>query len=139
MKMTTKGRYGLRAMADLAVHHDGDNFIPLKHISERQHISENYLERLMAGLRRSGLVQAQRGTQGGYRLARKPEEITVRDILEAVREPMALTDCVEEGQTSCRGHYCTSRKVWQKMTDSLIRMADSITLYEMVHGEEHDR
>ncbi|MDK2789160.1 MAG: Rrf2 family transcriptional regulator, cysteine metabolism repressor, partial [Epulopiscium sp.] len=79
MKLSTKGRYGLKAMVDLAVHSQ-DKHIALRHIAERQDISEHYLEQLIAVLRKAGLVKSIRGAQGGYSLALSPEEITVGDI-----------------------------------------------------------
>lgn len=136
MKMTTKGKYGLRAMIDLAVNDGDTQYIPLNHISARQQISEPYLERLMAKMRKADLVVTQRGTQGGYKLARSIEEISVKDILEAVDEPMNLTDCVdgEDGQCSVK-RCCPSRLVWQKMSESISEVARSITLHTLIYGD----
>ena len=95
MRLSTKGRYGLKAMFDLTVN-NGSEPISLNNIAKRQDISEHYLEQLMAILRKSGLVQSVRGAYGGYILARKPSEITVGDILRALEGPIGLVDCVLE-------------------------------------------
>jgi len=134
MKITTKGKYGLRAMVDLTVNDGYSNYISLKNISARQQISENYLERLLANLRKADLVVTHRGTRGGYRLARSAEEITVKDILEAVNEPINVTDCVEGEDGQCMAKKCCpSRKVWQKMSESINEVAESITLYQLIY------
>lgn len=132
MKLSTRGRYGLRAMFDLALHYE-DEPIPLKRISERQEVSEHYLEQLFANLRKSGLVKSVRGAYGGYILARKPSEITVGDVLRALEGPFGLVDCaLEKDAKKCsRFDDCITRLVWVKIRDSIIKTTESITLQDM--------
>ena len=92
MKLSTKGRYGLQAMVDLGVY-SKEKHISLKSIAERLSMSENYLEQLMALLKKKNLVTSQRGAQGGYALAKEPEEITIGEILRALEGSLAPTDC----------------------------------------------
>lgn len=132
MRLSTKGHYGLKAMFDLALHY-GQGPIPLKLIAKRQELSDNYLEQLIAVLRRAGLVESVRGAQGGYTLARRPEEITVGDIIRVMEGPIAPLECVKEGEPiDCeRLDYCTSRNVWVKVRDSITGVIDSISLADM--------
>ncbi|HHV19742.1 MAG TPA: Rrf2 family transcriptional regulator [Thermoanaerobacterales bacterium] len=132
MRLSTKGRYGLKAMFDLTVN-NGSEPISLNNIAKRQDISEHYLEQLMAILRKSGLVQSVRGAYGGYILARKPSEITVGDILRALEGPIGLVDCVlEKDAVECMKYQdCITRIVWEKIRDSIIETIDSITLQNM--------
>lgn len=132
MKLSTKGRYGLRAMFDIAINLKKDP-IPLKKVAERQGISEYYLEQLISQLKKSGLVDSVRGAQGGYILAKKPSEITVGDILRALEGPIGLVDCIlEEDSIECtRENACVTRIVWKKIRDSVIETVDSITLQDM--------
>lgn len=132
MKLTTKGRYGLRAMLDIATNFKGEP-IPLKEIANRQDISEHYLEQLMSNLRKNGLVNGVRGVQGGYTLAKKPSKITVGDILRALEGPIGIVECVlEEDSRECiREDICVTRIVWEKIRDSIINTVDSITLQDL--------
>ncbi len=137
VKLSTKGRYGVKAMFDLAEHF-GDGPVALKGIAERQGISEHYLEQLMAVLRKAGLVKSIRGAQGGYVLAREPANITVGDIIRVLEGPLAPTECVsEEEPEKCKNApTCITRTIWQKMRDSLAEVIDSITLADMVRDAE---
>ncbi|MGI5858492.1 MAG: RrF2 family transcriptional regulator [Tepidanaerobacteraceae bacterium] len=132
MRLSTKGRYGLKAMFDLTVNY-GNEPISLKSIAERQDISEHYLEQLMATLRKSGLVYSVRGAYGGYLLSRKPSEITVGDVLRVLEGPIGLVDCVlEHDAIECQKYQdCITRIVWEKIRDSIIETIDSITLEDM--------
>ncbi|WP_031515599.1 RrF2 family transcriptional regulator [Desulfofalx alkaliphila] len=132
MKLSTKGHYGLRAMFDLALHYS-ENPIPLKTVAERQQLSENYLEQLIAALRKAGLVNSVRGPQGGYILARRPDEITVGDIIRVLEGPIAPLECVNETDPGdCdQFNYCISRNVWAKVRDSINDVLDSISLADM--------
>ncbi|TYP59900.1 RrF2 family transcriptional regulator [Thermosediminibacter litoriperuensis] len=137
MKLSTKGRYGLKAMFDLAVNY-GEGPIPLKSIADRQNISEHYLEQLMMILRKAGLVKSVRGAQGGYMLARKPAEITVGDVLRVLEGPIGLVDCVlEQDPLECdKAENCIMRIVWEKIRDSMVAAMDSITLQDMCDEAE---
>lgn len=133
MKLSTRAEYGLRAMFELARKH-GQGPISLRIIAEEQDISENYLEQLIAALRKAGLVESIRGPQGGYMLAAPPENITVGDVVRVVEGPIAPMDCVSEGtQVDCgRAGFCASRVIWAKVRDSISEVLDSFTLGDMV-------
>ncbi|WP_206812670.1 RrF2 family transcriptional regulator [Paradesulfitobacterium ferrireducens] len=133
MKLSTKGRYGLKAMFDLAQHF-GEGPISLKSIAERQDISEHYLEQLISGLRKAGLVKSVRGAQGGYVLGREPGKMTIGDVIRVLEGPIAPVDCVAEEDPECcsKADYCVTRTVWEKVRDSIAEVLDSITLEDMV-------
>ncbi|MCX7709657.1 MAG: Rrf2 family transcriptional regulator [Clostridia bacterium] len=133
MKLSTKGRYGLKAMLDLAIHHS-EGQISLKSIAERQDISENYLEQLFAILRKSGIVKSIRGSQGGYVLAQGPDSITVGSILRALEGSLAPVDCVMETEPAqCnRAEGCVTKLIWKKIRDSVNDVVDSITLEDLI-------
>jgi Rrf2 family transcriptional regulator, cysteine metabolism repressor len=133
MKLSTKGRYGLKAMFDLAIHY-GNDPIPLTQISERQNISVNYLEQLIAPLRKAGLVNSVRGAQGGYMLSKKPEEITVGEILVILEGSLAPSDCVKGViEDSCsNAEYCATRMIYEKIKKSIDDVVYSISLQDMV-------
>ncbi|NLK98798.1 MAG: Rrf2 family transcriptional regulator [Epulopiscium sp.] len=143
MKLSTKGRYGLKAMVDLAIHSQ-DKHIALRHIAERQDISEHYLEQLIAVLRKAGLVKSIRGAQGGYSLAVPPEEITVGDVLRALEGSLAPVDCVSENVANECAEWdcCVTRTVWKKIGDKINEVVDSITLQDLIKDYEklnHDK
>ena len=133
MKFSTKGRYGLKAMLDLAVHnHEGQ--VVLKSIAERQGLSENYLEQLFAVLKKAKLVKSIRGSLGGYSLAESPENITVGEILRALEGPLVTADCVADNGETCHSSYncCVTKSVWVKIQEGINQVADSITLQQLV-------
>ncbi len=133
MKLSTKGRYGVKAMLDLAIH-NSEGQIALKNIAERQEISENYLEQLFATLRKAGLVKSIRGAQGGYILAYEPQSITVGSILRALEGSLAPVDCVIENDPvkCCRADLCVTKIIWEKIRDRVNEVVDSITLKDLV-------
>lgn len=137
MRLSTRGHYGLKAMFDLAQHY-GNEPVPLKTVAERQNISENYLEQLIATLRKTGLVKSVRGSQGGYILAREPERITVGDIIRVMEGPIAPVDCVSEIEPAeCdQADYCITRSVWARVRDSLAELMDSISLADMLRDAD---
>lgn len=131
MKLSTRGRYGIHAMYDLALKADcGPQ--PIKAIAEREGIPEAYLEQLIAILKKEKLVVSTRGAQGGYMLSRRPEEITVGEVLRALEGGLALVDCLLEEDTCGKSCACPSRIVWMKIRDGLNQIVDSITLQDMV-------
>ncbi len=140
MRLSTKGHYGLKAMYDLAQHY-GTGPVPLKSVAQRQHISGYYLEQLIAVLRKGGLVKSVRGAQGGYVLARPPEEIRVGDIIRILEGPIAPVECVSEFKTpECdQADRCITRLVWEKVRDGIARVMDSISLADMCREEERAR
>ncbi|MBB6630556.1 RrF2 family transcriptional regulator [Clostridium algidicarnis] len=130
MKLSTKGRYGVKAMLDLAVNCD-ETPISIKSISERQNISEYYLEQLFSPLRKANIIKSVRGAKGGYILNRKPEEITVADIIEVLEGPIEISDCVEG--THCNNmDCCATRLLWAKVKNSIDSVMQSVTLKDMV-------
>lgn len=140
MKLSTKGEYGLRAMFDLAQRY-GQGPVSLKTVAERQEISEHYLEQLIAGLRKAGLVRSIRGAQGGYILARDPQEVTVGDVIRVLEGPIAPMDCVseEEKEQCSRFDSCITKGIWVKVRDSINEVLDSITLQDMCEEAEKVR
>lgn len=133
MKLSTKGRYGLRAMLDLAIHSAGDH-VSLYSIAERQNISENYLEQVFSTLRKSGLVKSVKGAQGGYILAVSPSRTKVGEILRALEGDLSVAD--EDVDGSSKGNAvtrCIKLHVWDKMNESLNGVVDSITLEDLVN------
>ncbi len=137
MRLSTKGRYGLKAMFELALHY-GDGPIALKNVAENQGVSEHYLEQLIAVLRKAKFVKSVRGAMGGYMLAKDPKDITVGDIIRTLDGPMLPSDCIIEEQASnCeRSEYCVTKVVWEKIWNSFNDVVDSITLADMVR-EHH--
>ncbi len=133
MKLSTKGRYGLKAMFDLAINY-GEGPIALNNIAERQNISVHYLEQLISPLRKSGLVKSVRGAQGGYMLSDKPGNITVGDVIRTLEGPIAPADCVmnDEESDCSRADQCITKTIWEKIKYSIDNVIDSITLQNMV-------
>lgn len=132
MKLSTRGRYGLKAMFQLAVHY-GEGPIPLNSIADEQDLSENYLEQLVSTLRKEGLLNSVRGAQGGYMLARPPENITVGSILRTLEGNMAPADCVIDEDYGCENEEnCVTKLVWVRIRDSIDEVIDSITLKDML-------
>lgn len=131
MKLSTRGRYGIHAMYELAANYGGSP-VSIKSVAEKQNIPEAYLEQLIAILRKDELVVSIRGAQGGYRLARSPEEITVGDVLRSLEGGLKLIDCLEEEETCGKSCACPSRIVWKKLSDGLNAIVDSITLKDMI-------
>ncbi len=138
MRLSTKGRYGLKAMFDLAMNY-GDKPVSLTTIAARQGVSVNYLEQLISPLRKAGFVRSVRGAQGGYLLNVKPDEITVKDVLETLEGPLAPTDCVkDDNDNSCdNASYCVTRLIYEKMKESIDQVVSSITLADMI--EDHNK
>jgi Rrf2 family protein len=137
MKISTKGRYGLRIMLELAICH-GRNLLTAREIADQQQISEKYIEQIVGILTKAGLVKSQRGVNGGYRLADSPQEVTVGRILRVTEGGLRLIDCAENGGEHCHLHgQCVTRDVWTKMANAIEDVADSITLADLVarHNE----
>ena len=136
MKISTKGRYALRLMIDLAIHDQG-KCIRIKDIAKRQEISEKYLEQIISILNRAGYIKSVRGPQGGHRLARSPREYTVGMILRLTEGSLAPVECVEEEETLCpRKQTCATFTVWKKMNDAINNVVDNITLADLVEISE---
>jgi len=132
VRLSTRGHYGLKAMFDLAWRY-GEGPIPLNSVAERQHISEPYLEQLIAVLRRAELVKGVRGAQGGYVLARPPGEIKAGDVIRALEGPLAPLQCVDDSRVAAcdEADYCISRMVWARVRDAIAGVLDSLSLADM--------
>ncbi len=132
MKISTKGRYALRLMIDLAQHNVGE-YIPLKDISVRQQISAKYLEQIVVQLARSGFVKSTRGAQGGYQLAKMPSEYTVGDILRITEGSLAPVACLEHDPIDCeRAGDCVTLEFWRGLYDVINKYVDGTTLEDLV-------
>lgn len=130
MKLSTRGRYALRLMLDLALQPEGES-ISLKTIAQRQNISLKYLEQIVTPLSRGGFLQANRGAQGGYMLTRTPEEYTVGMILRTIEGSLSPVACLEEG-TCQRQCYCATVEVYRKIDKAIDQVVDGITLKDLV-------
>ena len=140
MKLSTKGRYGLRAMIDLA---DYSEEMPqsIANIAARQSISDSYLEQLMAKLKKAGLIESIRGSQGGYVLAKNSNDISVGDILRALEGDLTPVKCSElDGNSACSGSdSCVTKNVWKRINDSIQNAVDGISLKELVEDNRKIR
>ncbi|HKL80604.1 MAG TPA: Rrf2 family transcriptional regulator [Mobilitalea sp.] len=136
MKISTKGRYALRLMLDLALNNTGE-YITIKSIAGRQEISEKYLEQIISILNKAGYVKSVRGAQGGYRLAKEPSEYTVGMILRLTEGSIAPVDCVDDNAEIChRTNACVTREVWTELYDAIIGVVDHITLQDLVDKQK---
>ena len=131
MKISTKGRYALRLMIDLA-QHDAGGYIPLRDISRRQEISAKYLEQIVAPLSKAGLVESGRGSQGGYRLSRSAAQITAGDILRAVEGEIVPVPCLATSAESCPHRaQCETLGFWEGLNQVINQYIDSATLEKL--------
>ncbi len=134
MKLSTKGRYGLRAVLDLAIN-STEEAVALSSIAERQNISISYLEQLIAKLRKAEIVKSTRGAKGGYVLARPAEEISVGEILRCLEGDLSPVDCAEimGGESTCSASdICVTKFVWKRINDSINEAVDNLMLSELV-------
>ncbi len=132
MKISTKGRYALRLMLDLALNESGEP-IRLKEVAGRQGISDKYLEQIIATLNKAGYVKSTRGAQGGYSLKKAPGEYTVGMILRLTEGSLAPVACVEDGKDACdRCDGCATMKLWAKVNDAVNNVVDTVTLQDLV-------
>lgn len=132
MKISTKGRYALRLMLDLAINNTGE-FIPLKNVSERQDISVKYLEQIITVLVKAGFVKGLRGSRGGYKLAKKPEDYTVGMILRLTEGSLAPVACLDDEVNTCeRACDCITLGLWQELYDAINGVVDNITLADLI-------
>jgi len=135
MKLSTKGRYGVRLMLDLALH-AGDGPVALKDIAARQDISEKYLSNLIPLLKNAGFVHSVRGSQGGYTLARPPRELTLKDILLVLEGSMCLVECAEKPLLCQRSEDCLMRDVWCEVTGKMFEALESYTLEALTERQK---
>jgi len=136
MKMSTKSRYGLRFMIDLATNGNAQDKVPLQQVAKRQAISEKYLWQIANRLKAAGLIRATVGPHGGYALAKSPLTITLRDILAVLEEDCTLVACVTTPTVCPRSNACASREVWKELDEKLVEVMKSITLSVMAAKEQ---
>ncbi|KGM96180.1 transcriptional regulator [Clostridium novyi A str. 4552] len=131
MKLSTKGRYGVRAMVDLAINY-GEAPMSIKSIAKRQNISELYLEQLFSPLRKAKLIKSIRGAQGGYVLNKDPKDINVSDIINVLEGPIEISSCVDTGECD-NMDICPTRLLWKKIKKSIDEVTESVTLQDMAN------
>ena len=132
MKVSTRGRYGLRAMVELAKH-KGEGAIPLRKIASKQDISEQYLEQLFSNLRKADLIDSVRGAKGGYLLKKSAEDISVKEIITALEGPIAPVECVLDSKDGCEHkNDCVTNILWEKLKSCIDDMLGSITLKDLL-------
>ena len=131
MKLSTKGRYGLKAMFQLSLN-ENNGPLPLRNIASKQNISEQYLEQLFSSLKKSGLVKSVRGAQGGYLLSKEAKDITVGDILIALEGPVSLSDCLLDDYVCENSSKCITKVVWERIKKGIEDVTNSITLQDMI-------
>ena len=135
MKISTKGRYALRMMLDLATH-QGDGYVALKDIAQRQEISKKYLEQIVPMLGKSNILRTTRGYQGGYRLCRAPEDYTVYEILSVAEGGLAPVACLDQPENTCpRAPDCLTLPVWEGLEKTIRDYLRSITLQTILDGK----
>lgn len=139
MKISTKGRYALRLMLDLALC-ENDRYIALKDIAERQGISVKYLEQIISVLGHAGYVKSVRGTGGGYMLAKEPKDYTVGMILRLTEGSLAPVSCLDAEPNTCpRAESCVTLTVWEKLYDAINSVVDNITLEDLVNDTKNKK
>ena len=136
MKISTKGRYALRLMLDLALH-DSDAPIRIKDIAARQDISDKYLEQIISSLNKAGYVKSIRGPQGGYKLTKDPSFYTVGMILRLTEGSLAPVACLEDEENTCtRQDDCATLELWQQLDEAIKSVVDTVTLAKLVEWQE---
>ena len=137
MKISTKGRYALRLMLDIALN-DAKTPVRIKDIAERQQISDKYLEQIVSSLNKAGFVKSLRGPQGGYRLTKKPEEHTVGMILRLIEGSLAPVACLDDDINNCtRADRCPTLILWEKLYDAISEVVDNITLADLISWQKN--
>ncbi|WP_353893182.1 Rrf2 family transcriptional regulator [Proteinivorax hydrogeniformans] len=141
MRLSTKGEYGVRAMAVLAYEYK-NGATSLRVIAEREHLSELYLEQLFRELKKAGLVSSIRGPKGGYMLSKPPSDITVGDVVRVLEGPLAPVDCVSEEETKdpcSKESCCLTKFVWAKLRDSMAKVLDEITFGDIIKDLSNEK
>jgi Rrf2 family protein len=136
MKISTKGRYAVRFMLDLAMASEGE-YVPLKAIAARQDISVKYLEQIVNSLNKAGLVRSVRGTQGGYRMAVDPKDCTVGMILRLTEGSLSCVSCLEYEPNECtRAESCLTLPLWQKLNEAINSVVDNVTIADLMNSKK---
>lgn len=131
MKISTKGRYGLRALIDLATYGDGNQLVYLSDVAKREGISAKYLEHIFSALQKAGLIRSVRGKKGGYMLSRSAREITLSEIMQTLEGSCILVDCVSEPKSCHKVETCASRELWMMLSKKIEEVLKSITLADL--------
>lgn len=134
MKLSTRGRYGLRALLDLALH-QGEGLVLLKDIARRQEFSLPYLEHLIAPLIAAGLVGSTRGARGGVLLLKPPTEVKLSEVVQLLEGSIAPVDCVNNPALCHRSTFCVTRDIWVEMKEAMSQVLDSMTLQDLVERQ----
>ena len=130
LKLSTKGRYSVKAMVDLAIN-SANGPVNIKSIAERQKISEYYLEQLFATLRKANIILSVRGATGGYTLARDPKYISIKDIIDTVEGPVGISNCIE-GENCSNMDLCPTRLLWFKLSESINSVMENTSLEDII-------
>ena len=134
MKLSTRGRYAIRAMLDLAQHY-GEGLVLLKDVAHRQDISERYLEHLFLTLKNAELVTSLRGAKGGFRLTKHPSEVKLIDIVRACEGNLSVVECVENPTSCVRSYGCATRDMWVELQTAINGVLESFTLQDLVERQ----
>jgi len=136
LNITSKGRYALRVMLDLA-QHQADGFISLKTVAERQGISMKYLEAIVGNLKKAELLESSRGKEGGYRLNREPAAYSVEEILRSIEDNLAPVSCIRDGSITCdRAAVCQTIPMWKELDEITNAYLKTVTLEDLLTGEK---
>ena len=135
MKLSTRTRYGTRALLDLA-RHQGDKPVQLKEIARRQNISLHYLEHIITPLVGAGIVRSTRGARGGLQIGKKPDQIKLSQVVTLLEGAITPVDCVVDPESCNRSDFCVTRDIWGEMKDAIDKTLDSITLQDLIEREK---
>ena len=135
MKLSTKGRYAVRAMLDLAQHYQ-DGLVLVKDVAKRQGISERYLEHLFISLKTEGLIKSVRGAHGGFSLTKPPDKIKLIEIIRVCEGPLALVGCVVDASVCPRSSQCAARDVWSELQAAMTEVLGSKTLQDLIGSQQ---
>ncbi len=134
--ISTKGRYALRVMIDLAQHPD-EGFVSLKTVAERQGISMKYLEMIVSGLKKAELLESTRGKEGGYRLSRSPADYSVGEILRCLEDNLAPVSCIKDGEIQCdKAAACVTLPMWKELDELTNSYLDGVSLQDLLTGDK---
>ncbi|MBO8159579.1 Rrf2 family transcriptional regulator [Thermosyntropha sp.] len=139
MKLSTRGRYGLRAMLDIARHTEKNEPVSIAAIAQHQDLSERYLEQIMMSLKKAGLVYSSKGAKGGYTLGKKPEDITVGEIIRALEGEISPVECVslQKSEECIRADFCVTRIIWREVRDVINQVLDKYSLADLLKEEKN--
>lgn len=131
MRLSTRGRYGVRALLNVALYSDG-NPVPLKDIAKRQAISVQYLEQLISPLVKAGVLRSIRGARGGVTLTELPEEVKLSQVIQVLEGSIAPVKCVDDPKVCSRSNFCATRDVWEEMNRAMFQVLESTSLQDLV-------